>query len=250
MCCYAGAKNASAADVLNACVTATLIAAQSMKARLRYLSALIVNVALPWLAYRLAFPHWGHSGALAASALPLIAWMSWDQLRYRHFDALSALVLVGLALSLIAVALGGDRLIGAIEEPMVSGMIGVAFLISLALRRPVVFYLARSTMSREDPRSAASFEKHWRERPSLAAYIRLMTLVWGLGMIGENILRSLIVWHWPNDPRAAFASEVLRYGVYAGLTAWTFWCRQRIRQDSLRYPDDPPSPADSTLARS
>jgi hypothetical protein len=211
---------------------------------------LIVNVALPWLAYRLAFPHWGHAGALAASALPLIAWMSLDLLRYRHFDALSANVLVGIVLSLIAVALGGDRLIGAIEEPMVSGMLGVAFLISLALRRPVVFYLARSTMSREDPRSAASFEKHWRERPSLAAYIRLMTLVWGLGMIGENILRSLIVWHWPNDPRATFASEVLRYGVYASLTAWTFWCRQRIRQDSLRYPDDPPSPADSTLARS
>jgi hypothetical protein len=221
-----------------------------MKPRLRYLCALIVNVVLPWLAYRLAFPHWGHAGALAASALPLIAWMSWDLLRYRHLDALSAIVLAGIALSLIAVALGGDRLIGAVEEPMVSGMIGASFLVSLALRRPLVFYLARSTMSREDHRSAESFEKHWRERPNLAAYIRLMTLVWGLGMTGENILRSLIVWHWPNDPHAAFASEVLRYGVYASLTVWTFWCRRRIRQDALRYPDDPPSPTDNTLASS
>jgi hypothetical protein len=220
-----------------------------MKPRLRYLAALLVNVALPWLAYRLAFPHWGHTGALAASALPLIAWMSWDLLRYRHFDALSAIVLVGIVLSLIAVALGGDRLIGAVEEPMVSGMVGASFLASLALRRPLVFYLARSTMSREDHRSADSFEKHWRERPVLAAYIRLMTLVWGLGMTAENILRSLIVWHWPNDPHAALASEALRYGVYAGLTAWTFWCRRRIKQDSLRYPDDPPpSPPESTLA--
>jgi hypothetical protein len=219
-----------------------------MKPRLRYLAALLVNVALPWLAYRLAFPHWGHTGALAASALPLIAWMSWDLLRYRHFDALSAIVLVGIVLSLIAVALGGDRLIGAVEEPMVSGMVGASFLASLALRRPLVFYLARSTMSREDHRSADSFEKHWRERPVLAAYIRLMTLVWGLGMTAENILRSLIVRHWPNDPHAALASEALRYGVYAGLTAWTFWCRRRIRQDSLRYPDDPPPQPGSPLA--
>jgi hypothetical protein len=221
-------------------IVATLTTAPSMKLRLRYLTALIVNVALPWLAYRLAFPHWGQLGALAASALPLIAWMSWDLLRYRHFDALSALVLVGIVLSLLAlsVGFGGNTRLREIEDPMVSGMIGVSFLVSLALPKPLVFYLARSTMSREDHRSVESFEKHWRERPSLVAYIRLMTLVWGIGMTGENILRSLIVWQWPDDPRSAIASTVLRYGVYAGLTAWTFWCRQLIKRDALRYPDD------------
>ncbi|WP_168789249.1 VC0807 family protein [Paraburkholderia aromaticivorans] len=215
-----------------------------MKPRLRYLTALIVNVALPWLAYRLAFPHCGQLGALAASALPLIAWMSWDLLRYRHFDALSALVLVGILLSLLAISvgLGGNARMREIEEPMVSGMIGASFLVSLALPKPLVFYLARSTMSREDHRNIESFEKHWRERPSLVAYIRLMTLVWGIGLTGENILRSLIVWQWPDDPHSAIASNVLRYGVYAGLTAWTFWCRRLIKQDALRYPDDTVDP--------
>jgi len=219
--------------------------APPMKLRPRYLTALIVNVALPWLVYRLAFPHWGHLGALAASALPLLAWMSWELLRYRHFDALSALVLVGIVLSLLAmsISLAGNTRLRAIEEPMVSGMVGVSFLVSLALPRPLVFYLARSTMSREDYRSVESFERHWRERPTLVAYIRLMTLVWGIGMTGENVLRSLIVWQWPGDPRSAIASNVLRYGVYAGLTAWTFWCRRLIKRDALRYPDDTVSEA-------
>lgn len=214
-----------------------------MKLRLRHLTALIVNVAFPWVAYRLAFPHWGQLGALLASALPLIAWMTWDLLRYRHFDALSGIVLAGIALSLIAIAVTRNSRIRAFEDPMVSGMVGASFLVSLTLRRPLVFYLARSTMAREDHRSAESFEKHWRERPTLAAYIRLMTLVWGVGMTGENILRSLIVWQWPDDPRSALASGFLRYGVYAGLTLWTFWCRRRIKQDALRYPDDPVEPA-------
>jgi hypothetical protein len=223
-----------------------------MKLRLRHLSALIVNVACPWLAYRLAFPHWGQLGALVASALPLIAWMTWDLARYRHFDALSAQVLIGIVLSLIAIAVSGDSRILQFEDPMVSGMIGASFLVSLALPRPLVFYLARSTMSREDHRSAESFEKHWRERPFLAASIRLMTLVWGVGMIGENILRTLLVWQWPNDPHSALASECVRYGVYAGLTVWTFWWRRRIKQDSLRYPNDAADPADpqSRLASS
>ncbi|MFM0341331.1 VC0807 family protein [Paraburkholderia fungorum] len=223
-----------------------------MKLRLRHLSALIVNVALPWLAYRLAFPHWGQLGALMASALPLIAWMTWDLARYRHFDALSALVLVGIVLSLIVIAASGDSRIRAFEDPMVSGMVGASFLVSLALPKPLVFYLARSTMAREDHRSAESFEKHWRERPYLAGYIRLMTLVWGVGMTGENILRSLLVWQWPDAPHTALASGLLRYGAYGGLTVWTFWCRRRIKQDSLRYPDDSVEPADlqTPLARS
>jgi hypothetical protein len=219
------------------------VGAISGRSSLRYLSALLVNVALPWLAYRLALPHWGQLGALSASALPLIAWMSWDLLRYRHFDALSAMVLVGIALSMLVRLIGGDARMQSIEDPMVSGLVGASFLVSLALRRPLVFYLARSTMSREDHRSAESFERHWRERPTLAAYIRLMTLVWGIGMIGENILRSAIVWQWPNDPRSALASNLLRYGVYAALTLWTFWVRRLIKRDALRYPSDD-EPAD------
>ena len=186
---------------------------------------------------------------LHAAALPLIAWMSLDLLRYRHFDALSAIVLAGVALSLLARLIGGDARMQAIEDPMVSGMIGASFLLSLALRRPLVFYLARSTMSREDHRSAESFERHCRERPLLAAYVRLMTLVWGIGMMGENILRSAIVWHWPNDPRSAIASIVLRYSAYAGLMLGTFWCRRRIKEDALRYPADEAVPADSLPSR-
>ena len=75
-----------------------------MKVPYRYLSAMVINVALPWLAYRLALPHWGTTGALAASAAPLIAWIAWDLYHSRHFDALSAIVLAGI-LPLLAWAL-------------------------------------------------------------------------------------------------------------------------------------------------
>jgi hypothetical protein len=167
-------------------------------------------------------------------------------LRHRHFDALSAIVLVGIALSLLALAVGGDTRLRSLESPMVSGMVGVSFLVSLALRRPLVFYLARSTMSREDPRSAERFETHWRERPLLAAYVRLMTWVWGIGMTAENIVRTLILWRWPDDPHAAIVSTVLSYGMYAALTAWTFWCRRLIKQDATRYPPDPDETTSAT----
>lgn len=213
-----------------------------MKLRFRYLSALCINLLLPVLAYRLAYPHWGLAGGLAASALPPIAWMALDFARFRHFDALSAMVVFSIVLSLGAVPLGGPQN-RALEEPMVSGITGLTFLFSLALRRPIVFYLARSTMARENDDGVSTFEQDWHERPRLAADIRLMTLVWGLGLIAENTLRSLIVWHGGNTPRAALASTLVSYGVYGSLTLWTFWRRRGLKQDAERRAADQASAA-------
>jgi hypothetical protein len=203
-----------------------------MKLRSRYLSAVFINLVLPWLAYRLAHPQWGQPGALLASALPLIAWMTWDMARHRHFDALSCVVLLGIVLSIAAATLSGAPSRLTLDEPLVSGMIGVAFLVSLALPRPMVFYMARSTIARESVESARKFEQDWRERPMLATRIRIMTLVWGVGLTAENVLRTLLVWGAESDPRAVLASNGVRYGFYAGLTLWTIWYRRRIKQDA------------------
>ncbi|HEY1998272.1 VC0807 family protein [Paraburkholderia sp.] len=205
-----------------------------MKLRSRYLFAVCINLMLPWLTYHFAQPHWGLAGGLIASAVPLVVWIVWDFTRYRHFDALSAMVLVGVALSLTVVSFGGDVQARALELPLVSGMIGVAFLVSLALPRPLVFYLARSTMARESIESARAFEQDWRQRPALGAAIRMLTLVWGIGLTVENALRLFIVWRGEDDPQAAFASHALRYGVYAGLMLWTIWRRIEIRKEAER----------------
>jgi hypothetical protein len=171
----------------------------------------------------------GHVGGLIASILPLVAWMAWDLLRHRHLDALSAIVLVGIVLSLVAMTIGGNGQTRALEEPMVSGMVGASFLVSQLLPRPMVYYLGRSTLARESHGGAEKFEKDWDERPEFVASIRLMTLVWGICMTSENIARCWLVWTWSGEPRAIQASRLLGYGVYGGLMAWTFWYRRRMK---------------------
>jgi hypothetical protein len=96
----------------------------------------------------------------------------------------------------------------------------------------MVFYMARSTIARESVESARKFEQDWRERPMLATRIRIMTLVWGVGLTAENVLRTLLVWGAESDPRAVLASNGVRYGFYAGLTLWTIWYRRCIKQDA------------------
>jgi hypothetical protein len=204
-----------------------------MKIRSRYLSAIAVNFVVPWVAYRLTLPHYGPAFALAASMVPLVAWIAWDLARFHHFDALTALVLVGTTLSLVTMLLTDESRKRLVEEPLVSGIIGLCLLLSLTWRRPMVFYLARSTMARESSDGAAAFEKSWSTRPDLPGHIRLMTLVWGLGTTCENLLRGYLDWSWPDQQWALVASRVIAYGFYAGLTAWTVWYRSaRIKKNA------------------
>jgi hypothetical protein len=191
----------------------------------RYALALVVNVALPVAAYRLTFGHFGQVGAMIASAVPLVVWMGIDLLRYRHFDALSALALSAIVMSLLVIVLAPARWMITTQDPLVSGFTGLLFLLSLFLERPLVYYLARSTMSREQPGNEFQFDELWQTRPLIVKAIRLMTAVWGMGLIAENAVRFWLMYN-AGDADADRAATYVRYGVYGGLTLWTILYRR------------------------
>lgn len=120
-----------------------------MKIKVGLILELVVNLVLPWLAYRIAQPHYGDTGALYASAIPPLVWSIVEFIRLRRVDALSVLVLLGIALSIVAMALGGSPRVLLMRESLVSGAIGVAFVVSLVLARPLIFYLARASIARQ-----------------------------------------------------------------------------------------------------
>jgi hypothetical protein len=146
-----------------------------MKIRAGLVAELGVNLVLPWLAYRLALPHWGELGALYASAVPPVVWSLVEFARTRRVDALSILVLLGIALSIVLMALGGSPRLLLMRESMASGAIGIVFLLSLAMRRPLTFYLARATVAREGEGGAARVGSRpdGRERASKLAGVAL-----------------------------------------------------------------------------
>lgn len=189
---------------------------------------LAVNFLLPWLAYRLARPHMGETGALIASAVPPIVWSLIELARFRRVDAISAMVVAGIALSIAAMALGGSPRMLLLRESLVSGAVGVVFLLSLPMRRPLIFYLARATVAREMEGGAARFETLWRERPALVSAMRFMTLVWGVGLTGETALRAWMALTWPIE-RFLVISPFIGYSIYGALMLWTLWYRKAIR---------------------
>lgn len=193
----------------------------------RHMLALVVNVALPVAAYRLALMGGcGKTAALFASAVPLVAWIGIDLFRYRHFDALSALALASIVLSLLVMILAPERWLIATQDPLISGFMGVLFLLSLRLHRPLAFYLARSTMAREAPAKAYEFDALWQSRASVVDAVRLMTAVWGIGLVSENAVRFWLTYHASGE-QADRLSTYIRYTVYSILSAWTIYYRHR-----------------------
>jgi len=198
-----------------------------MKISASVVPELVVNLVLPWLVYRLSLPHFGSVGALYAAALPPLVWSVAEFAKSRQLDAMSILVLLGIALSIALMALGGSPRILLVRESLVSGVIGIAFLLSLLRKKPLVFYLARATVARERGGGAGRFEALWSERPRLRASLRLMTIVWGMGLTAETLLRCWLAWHWPIE-RCLVVLPIISYSIYVGLMLWTVWFRQRL----------------------
>lgn len=200
-----------------------------MKINIGTVLELIVNLVLPWAIYRWALPHFGSLGALYASAVPPLAWSLVEFAKLRRIDALSAIVLLGIVLSIVSMALGGSERILLVRESLVSGAIGIAFLFSLFLERPLVFHLARAAIARKQGEVAGRFEALYNERPHLRAAFHQMTLVWGAGLTAETALRCWLAWRWPIE-RSLVVLPIISYAVYGVLMLWTFWMRTHLQQ--------------------
>lgn len=225
---------------------------------------LLINFILPWLVYRYGVGRYGESGALILSAVPPLAWSGIELLRFRRIDALSVMVLAGIVLSLAALMLGGSPRMLLMRESLISGLVGLVFLLSLAMKKPLIFYLARATVAREarqaaivtaakaatsqpgpdagaDPVAhpgANRLDQLWRDQPAFVRSMRMMSLVWGLGLVGETALRAWMAWTWPVE-RFLLISPILSYGIFGALIAWTFLYRLRLRRGQAAVPAGP-----------
>jgi hypothetical protein len=182
---------------------------------------LLMNVALPFAIYKICEHELGELHALLASMLPPLLWAVVEFFRSRRVDALSILVLVGIALSLLAFIGTGSVKFLQLRENLVTGLIGLIFLGSVLVRRPLIYLLARAIMQRgssEGSETIASLDDDEPFRRSLMT----MTLVWGVGLIVQAALASVLVFNL-SISSYILVSPFIGYGTLGVLAAWTFW---------------------------
>ncbi len=180
---------------------------------------LIINGLIPWLVYVLLSPYIGSLMALSvATIIPLVDNLIY-LLRYRTLDTFNVLMLVGFVLSLVMVLLGGSEKLLLMRESLVTVLIGVAFLGSLFLKRPLIFHMASRFSKGVDP------EHNW-QYPYFRKVMRRLTLLWGVALVAEAGVKLLLISVLSISQMLAIASPLF-YAVIGLTTVITIWYKRR-----------------------
>ncbi len=191
----------------------------------------MANFVAPYIVYVLLDSHVGDVNALIASAGPPLLWSGYELVKTRRLDAISVTVVVAIFLTVGATAMGGSARLIQIRDAMITGAIGLMFLGSFAMRRPMLFYLARATMARNTEAGAAAFEALWLN-PEIPRLFRRLTLIWGLGLVAQTALLCTLATIWP-IPRYLLLAPLITYGTFALLMLWSFLIMPRAMMQAF-----------------
>jgi hypothetical protein len=179
-----------------------------------------INFALPYLIYVQAERPLGQVLAFIAASAPPILWAVVRLAQRRRLDALSILALTGIALSVLAYFGGGGVTFLRIRERLVTAVIGLIFLGSAAIGKPLIYQLARARV-RTRPSSEANAFDAMRESPVFRRTMVVMTLVWGIVLLSEAAIAVGLVFVLPIR-QYWVVNTILGYGTLGITTAWTY----------------------------
>lgn len=171
--------------------------------------------------------------ALVLAGVPTVAFLVGQSIRHRKVDALGAFVLV-LVVACVAVSLvtGSPRFLLA-KSGAFTALIGLAFLASLLLSRPLPFTLARAMLQRL-PAGAGlhtdSWDVLWERSPWFRRVWRVDTVIWAAGLLADAAARVIMAYTLPVDVVPALAAglwavtfialQVVQHGYFARAGLW------------------------------
>jgi len=184
----------------------------------------IVNLLAPLLVYHLmVYKYSSFLSLLIATSIPLFDNL-YHIIRDKKMDAFGLLMLAGFILSLIALLLGGDEKIILMRESFVTGIMGLIFIGSLFLSKPIIYYVALRFTLNEKEKSKKVFEQNW-EIPYGRFVFRLITAVWGFSLVGEAVVRLLFLTRL-SVSSFLVVSQLLFYFIIGGTIIWTIFYRR------------------------
>ena len=164
---------------------------------------------------------------MAASAPPIL-WSVVEFIRVRKVDAIAILVLTGIALSLMAFAGGGGVKFLQLRENLVTGLVGLIFLGSVIIGRPLIYQLVRAGLEAPGCRTRRSLFEAQGDNPAFRRAMVVISLGWAIGLLGgqrdqlrPGLLRLSI-------QQFLIVSGPITYASMGLLTVWTSVYMRRV----------------------
>lgn len=186
----------------------------------RMLPMLILDGLGPLVLYLLAKPRFAPTSPdplLIAIFLPLLANVV-SVARHRRLDTAGVFVVLSLCASIGVVVGGGNQRLLLLTHNLVMPAMGAACLVSLALPKPLAFYMIRQFVTGDRLNEGKAFDGLW-DYAYVRTASRIVSGVWGVAMLAEFGLRIIFVLTLPIALVLALSSIVMM-SVGLGLGAW------------------------------
>lgn len=158
--------------------------------------------------------------ALALSGIPPAAWIVVSALWRRRLDAVGVFVLTSIILAtLIGLATGSGRLY-LLDGAILTGVLGLVCLASLATSRPLMFHFALASNGGIESPKGREFAELWQFAGFRRVFV-VMTVVWGAAFVLQAAINATIIEATSTD-KAFVINKILPYVFLAVLLAWTF----------------------------
>jgi intracellular septation protein A len=154
--------------------------------------SLIGGVIVPLIAYFVARSYTSVVNSLMiAGAFPAL-WVAVQWVRTRRVDIIGTITLFAFVAGVsVSVALGGNAFVLKIRDTAFTIPFGIACLLSINFRRPMMFYIGRSMSAGTDERKLVAYNELW-EIPEAQRVFRVITTVWGFGFFVEAGVRMVL----------------------------------------------------------
>ena len=134
-------------------------------------------------------------------------------------DLIASVSLVTILLSLGLAAASDDTRVLQIRESYITLIMGLVFVISSVIRKPILWLLARHQAKSEEQRRAL-------EHPSRRKMLGTVNAVWGWSFVLEFAAKLWMIENLPIS-RVLALSPIMFYGVTAVTFVWTLWWLRR-----------------------
>jgi len=165
--------------------------------------------------------------ALVVSGCPPAFGVLFDWLRWRTLEVVGAVVLGGIALSIVLAMLSNDPKVVLLEGAAMTGAFGVACLVSLGRRRPLIFYFAQAFFGGRHSAAGAELDADYDAYEKARFYWRVVTLVWAAAYFAEATAKTVVVQSTSTQTALAF-NRTTPWVVSGVLLAWMFWWASRL----------------------
>lgn len=198
-----------------------------------------LNIIVPYIIYTVAHQHFGLSDviSLTLSSLYPIVDLLIEFSKDRTLNFIAGIVLIGTVTSIIGALIGGDPRIILIRESIFTFILGLACFISLAFRKPLMFYFAREFTAGKDPEKRKEFSKILLKKRAYDVF-RLMTVIWGIVYVLEFILKIFIVYTFSISLNLIITPASTYVITFITLT-WTIWYGNRKRAEAQKKETKP-----------